>query len=119
MKQSRKTLPPGPKGLPWLGTLLWLYRDFPDWLRAMGHDYGGISSTRLGPSTVWMVNDPEWIEEVLIGRHRDCVKDRSTRELRSLVGMGLLTSEGELWRQNRRLAAPPLQPKRIASYAAM
>jgi cytochrome P450 len=118
MSESRKTLPPGPKGLPWFGTLLWLYRDFPDWLRAMGHDHGGISSTRLGPGTVWMMNDPEWIEEVLIGRHRDCVKDRSTRELRSLVGMGLLTSEGELWRQSRRLAAPPLQPKRIASYAA-
>jgi cytochrome P450 len=118
MSDSSTTVPPGPKGLPWLGTLPWLYRDFPGWLRAMGHDYGGISSTRLGPSRVWMVNEPEWIEEVLVGRHRDCVKDRSTRELRSLVGMGLLTSEGELWKQNRRLAAPPLQPRRIAGYAA-
>jgi cytochrome P450 len=116
MKPSRTT-PPGPKGLPWFGTLLWLYRDFPGWLRAMGHDYGGISSTQLGPTAMWMVNDPEWIEEVLMGRHRDCVKDQSTRELRSLVGLGLLTSEGELWRQNRRLAAPTLQPKRIANYA--
>jgi cytochrome P450 len=117
MSKSRTTLPPGPKGLPWLGTLLWLYRDFPGWLHTMGHDYGGISSTRLGPTTMWMVNAPELIEEVLMGRHRQCVKDPSTRELRSLVGTGLLTSEGELWRQSRRLAAPPLQPKRIADYA--
>jgi cytochrome P450 len=65
-----------------------------------------------------MLNDPELIEDVLVGKHRSCIKDKSTRDLMPLAGQGLLTSEGELWRRQRKLAAPKLQPKRIAGYAA-
>ena len=66
---------------------------------------------------MYLVNHPDLIEDLLVGKYRDCVKDLGTRELIPLVGQGLLTSEGDLWRRQRKLAAPPLQPKRIANYA--
>lgn len=114
----RAARPPGPAGLPWLGTTLASNRDPLRWVCELGHGYGPISSTRFGPIRVYLVNDPELIESVLVGQHRDCIKDSWQRELSSLVGNGLLTSEGERWRHHRRLAAPALQPKRIANYAA-
>jgi cytochrome P450 len=114
---AKRVRPSGPRNLPVLGTLPALYRDLLGWLLELGHGYGAISYTKLGPTPVFLVNDPALIEEVLLGKHRACIKDRQTRQLRSIMGYGLLTSEGEPWKRHRRLAAPPLQPKRIANYA--
>jgi cytochrome P450 len=79
--------------------------------------HGDVVFTRIGTGPVYMINDPLLIEETLVGKHRECIKDFGTRELIPLVGHGLLTSEGEVWKKQRRLASPPLSPKRIASYA--
>jgi cytochrome P450 len=79
--------------------------------------HGDVAFTMVGKSPLYMLSDPLLVEEALVGKHRECVKDFGTRELVPLVGNGLLTSEGEVWKKQRRLAAPPLSPKRIASYA--
>jgi cytochrome P450 len=113
-----RRLPPGPRGLPWIGTAITLARDPLGFILELGHHYGSVSYTRFGPYHVYMLNEPELIEDVLIGKHRLCTKDKSTRDLMPLAGNGLLTSEGEPWRKQRKLASPPLQPKRIASYGA-
>ena len=114
---ASRSLPPGPRGLPLVGTAMELAKDPLGFIRDLAYRYGPVSFTRFGPWAVYMLNDAELIEDVLIGKHRSCVKDKSTRDLMPLAGQGLLTSEGELWRRQRRLAAPPLQPKRIAGYA--
>jgi cytochrome P450 len=80
-------------------------------------DYGDVSFAHFGPAPSYMLSDPDMVEELLVGRHRDCVKDSGTRVLMPLIGNGLLTSEGEFWRRQRKLAAPPLQPKHIQAYA--
>ncbi len=109
--------PPGPRALPLLGSALALAQDPLRFLLHVGRDYGPVSFIRLGPWPFYMINEPELIEDVLVGQHRDCIKDKSTRDLMPLTGQGLLTSEGALWRSQRKVAAPPLQPKRIAGYA--
>ena len=100
-----------------LGSLPALTRDPLAFLLDFGRNYGDVSYTRIGLSELYMINDPLLIEEVLMGRHRECIKDASTRQLMPLVGTGLLTSEGDLWKRQRKLASPPLSPKRIAGYA--
>ena len=117
-RSTGAALPPGPRGIPLVGTAMAMARDPLAFLIDMGHRYGPVSFTRLGAYRVYMINEPELIDEVLLGKHRSCTKDKSTRDLMPLAGQGLLTSEGELWRRQRKLAAPPLQPKRIAGYAA-
>jgi cytochrome P450 len=108
--------PPGPRGLPLLGSLPALIRDPMAFYRSMSLDYGPLAYTRLGPKRFYTVNEPALVEEFLVGQQRSYVKDPITHSLIALVGQGLLTSEGELWRRQRKLAAQPFAPKRLAGY---
>lgn len=63
-----------------------------------------------------LVFEPEGIEQVLVTRHSEFHKNQFVRDLRRVLGTGLLTSEGEAWRRNRKLAAPSFQRKEIAAY---
>ena len=63
-----------------------------------------------------MLHHPALIEEVLVTRQRDFAKGRFYRILGPLLGDGLLTSEGDAWRRNRRLAQPAFHRQRVAAY---
>lgn len=65
----------------------------------------------------YLVSDPELIEQILITRSREFGKDELTRALSQIVGDGLLVSEGEHWRRQRRLVQPAFHRERIAGYA--
>ena len=60
--------------------------------------------------------EPEALEQLLVARHAEFSKDQFTRDLRCVLGTGLLTSEGELWRRRRKLVAPSFQRGDIAAY---
>src|SRR5262249_4144661 len=47
----------------------------------------------------------------------DFRKSDGTRRLRSLVGDGLLTTDGPTWRRQRRLTQPAFHRARVAGYA--
>jgi cytochrome P450 len=65
----------------------------------------------------FLINKPEYIEHVLLTNHANYVKSRFLRSvLGPLLGDGLLISEGELWRRQRRIAAPAFHQKRIARF---
>ena len=66
-----------------------------------------------------IVMDPEGIEEVLIGHAGSLNKDRFTGELGRVLGRGLVTSEGDLWRRQRKLMAPSFQPKHLEKLASV
>ncbi|HEX4353943.1 MAG TPA: cytochrome P450 [Polyangiales bacterium] len=110
-------VPPGPRGLPLVGCGPMLARDPLGFILQLGHGYGDISSARFGQGVLYLLNHPDLIESLFLGKHRECMKDMTTRELSPLLGQGLLISEGDFWRRQRKLASPPLQPKRIEAYA--
>jgi cytochrome P450 len=110
-------MPPGPKGVPLLGLGPRFARAPLEFTQEMARHYGDLACTRFGSRTLVWLNHPRLIEDVFVGQHRACIKDPTTRTLVPLLGNGLLTSDGEAWRKQRRLAAPALQPKRIAAYA--
>jgi cytochrome P450 len=78
---------------------------------------GDAVSFRFGLSRVLLFSDPRLIEEVLVTHVQDFRKSSGTRRLRSLIGEGLLTSDGEPWRRQRRLAQPAFHRARIEGYA--
>lgn len=61
---------------------------------------------------------PEACHEVLVTKARSFEKSPGLRVLlHDLAGQGLFTSEGELWRRQRRLMAPIFTPAALAQYA--
>ncbi len=76
------------------------------------------SARRLGWQRFVLLNEPEMIRHVLVGNYENYGKGRLARQiLGPVLGQGLLTSEGELWRRQRRIAAPAFQHKRLAVLA--
>jgi cytochrome P450 len=68
---------------------------------------------------VAMANSPELAHEVLVERASSFEKSPGLRIiLRDLAGDGLFTSEGELWRRQRRLMSPLFHQTQLAGYAA-
>ena len=66
-----------------------------------------------------MLVNPEHIDYVLRSHADNFMKDKLTRWLIPLVGEGLLTSEGDFWRRQRRLTQPTFQRQQIERYAAV
>jgi cytochrome P450 len=109
-------LPRGPKGHFLLGQLPELRRDWLGCLERYAREYGDFVPLRLGPKRAVLLAHPALIEDVLIARQRDFIKSPAVRNGRRLLGNGLLTSEGEFWRRQRRLAQPAFHKQRIAAY---
>lgn len=66
-----------------------------------------------------LINDPDLIRRVLIDNAANYPKDGLQLEkLTPAVGRGLLTSEAESWRLQRRTVAPLFQPLGVAGYLA-
>lgn len=53
----------------------------------------------------WVVNRPEEIERILT-HGKEFIKDKELRKTRPLMGDGLVTSEGDLWKKQRRMVRP-------------
>ena len=65
----------------------------------------------------YLISNPDDIEDVLVNHPRKFVKGRVLQANKRLFGNGLLTSEGDFWLRQRRLAQPAFHRTRIASYA--
>ena len=87
------------------------------YMQRMQREYGDFVHFFLGRIENWLISDPDAIHEILVTKADKFQKDLITHELSQLLGQGLLTAEGEMWRKHRKLAAPNLQKKQIASYA--
>jgi cytochrome P450 len=79
-------------------------------------EYGDIASLRFGPKRIYVLSHPDLIEEVLVTRAANFTKHYGLRSGKRVLGNGLLTSEGDFWRKQRRLMQPAFNRERVASY---
>src|SRR5262249_22549590 len=77
---------------------------------------GGLVKTHVWRLPVYIVTDPLLIEEVLVRKHRCFAKSAGLRATQRGFGQGLLTSDGHLWRQQRRIMQPAFQAHRMEHY---
>lgn len=114
---TRPTGAPVAKGSPIVGALL---RMRADPLELM------LESSRLGPvvripfplKVAHLIREPEHIKHVLVDAHKIYgKKTRGYDSLRLSLGQGLVTSEGEFWKRQRRIAQPAFHHQRIQSFA--
>jgi cytochrome P450 len=78
---------------------------------------GDMVKVRMSGASVVLLRHPELIEQVLVGKNRSFVKDQLTHGLADVIGNGILVSEGEFWRRQRRLVQPGFTRERIARHA--
>jgi cytochrome P450 len=89
-----------------------------DYFTAMAQKYGDVSGMRIGKFRSLFINRPDLIEDVLVNNARLYHKGRILRANKYLFGEGLLTSEGDFWLRQRRLAQPAFHRARVNAYAA-
>jgi cytochrome P450 len=109
-------LPPGPQGNYLIGNLLDYARDPLDFMVRCSREYGEVVRLRMGGLPLYLLSHPDHAEYILVKNHRNFMKSRYFRRELSFLGQGLLNSEGELWRRQRRLAQPAFHRKRVGAY---
>jgi cytochrome P450 len=116
---------PGPKGSPVLGSALDLKNDLLGTVHRAMLEYGDVVRFTVGPGgrfqeQAFGVFHPDHIQHVLAGNSSNYVKDDGVyTELRSLLGDGLLTSEGAEWKRQKRMIQPIFTHRRVAGYVPM
>ncbi len=64
----------------------------------------------------WVIHHPDDVKRVLVSNHRNYTKGIGLDRVRLLLGTGIMTSEGELWRRQRRMMQPPFHRKGIERF---
>lgn len=110
--------PPGPQGSLLLGNMAAFQRDALEFITACARQHGDVVRTRFLYTPVYFLNHPDHIEYVLQTNNRNFIKPMSLRTpfFVRLAGRGLLTSEGDFWLKQRRLAQPAFHRERINAY---
>ena len=109
---------PSLPGLPLLGNLLDFRKDRLA-LQDRAQRLGPIARMSLGPIPIYTITDADLAHQVLVEEADAYKKSAGLRFMEPLLGNGLLTSEFDTHKRNRKLLAPAFAPKRTATYGAV
>lgn len=121
MTQGTRLTAPGPRE-PLLHFLLrgWR-RDLLELYSSSFREYGDVVRFQVGPQFVGfsahMLNHPDHVKHVLQDNALNYRRSVYFEFIKPLVGEGLLTSEGNFWKRQRRLAQPAFHRQRIEAFA--
>ena len=94
-------------------------RDPLETLRRLAREYGDIVCVPVVNQYRIFLNHPDYIEQVCIFQQAKFHKSKLTKDVtQRLLGQGLLISEGDFWRRQRRLAQPAFHRSRVNEYGA-
>ncbi len=111
-----KRLPPAPTG----SSIRELLRNPLNFFQSISAQYGDIVCYRAAPDPAYLINHPDYIRHVLLDNNRNYSKATySNMMFDKIVGEGLLTSEGETWRKQRRMMQPAFHHSRIEQLDVM
>ena len=113
--QNRR-LPPTPTG----GNIREMVRNPLQFFQGIASQYGDIVCYRPAPEPAYLINHPDYVRRVLVDNNRNYTKATSSNLLfKKIIGEGLLTSEGETWRKQRRMMQPAFHHTRIEKLDGM
>jgi cytochrome P450 len=114
---SKSRRPPGPREIIPGRTLLRFRRDSLGYLTQLSRQYGDIAAFKVAGQQYYLVNNPDYIRDILVTRASNFMKGPALQRAKAVLGEGLLTSEGDFHRRQRRLVQPAFHPKRVETYA--
>jgi cytochrome P450 len=106
------------RGLPLVGHAPWFHADTTGFLLDLSRTQGDIARFRLGGSDAFLLSHPDQVKRVLVDDAELFGKGRLMQRARRLLGNGLLTSERELHRTQRRCIQPAFSRAQVAAQAA-
>ncbi|KAM6265769.1 cytochrome P450 2H1-like isoform 2-T4 [Porphyrio hochstetteri] len=108
---QKEKLPPGPFTFPIIGNLLHLNPwNLPESLKQLSKKYGPVFTIHLGPQKVVVLYGYDAVKEALIDQADDFSGRGNLPLLKRLFqGTGIVTSNGETWKQLRRFALTTLR----------
>lgn len=114
--EKRVHLPPGTFGIPALRYLPFLSRDTIGFFRMLHEKYGKTVRFGIRQIAIHLITQPEDIRRVLQENNQNYHKGVFYRELGRILGRGLLNSEGEFWKKQRKLIQPSFHRQRISEF---
>ncbi len=109
--------PAGPNSAVFIAAMLSGRVSPHDMFTKVAREHGRIAHIRLPKEHLYVLSHPDLVRSVFVTHGRSTMKGRGVQQMRPLLGDGLLTSEGELHRRQRRLVQPAFHRKRIEGYA--
>jgi cytochrome P450 len=100
-----------------MGTTFMASRDSTRTLMRWARDYGDVVHYHFFDFQFYVLFHPQHVERVLLGKTGNFVKGITSRANPELFGNGLLTSDGDFWRRQRRLSNPAFHRQSLARYA--
>ena len=111
---------PGPSPLAVPGLLRKLWFDRLAMLTDAASEFGDVVKFAMGPKTLYFFNHPDHAKHVLADNAANYHKGIGLAEARRLIlGDGLLTSEDEVWKHQRRIIQPAFRRERLAGFASV
>ncbi len=109
-----RTVPIAPR-YPVLGVLPSLWQDPLSYFLRTARHFGPIVRIDLASRPAYLVSHPECVRHILQEHSNNYRKGYD--QAKPLMGEGLVTSEGEFWRKQRRLIQPTFSKPNIALYS--
>ena len=107
------------RGYPFVGNLPNYTKDRLGLLQRIAR-IDDVCGMHFGPFPAILFNKPEHVHSILVEHAYDFDKGLAIHNVfRPVIGDGIFSSEGDFHRHQRKLIAPPFQPRHIASYAAI
>ncbi|CAG9126138.1 unnamed protein product [Plutella xylostella] len=111
---------PGPAALPGLGNA-WKFMCKPEHLvkviQDLSVEYGDVMRFWLGPDLNVVVSDPGYLRTLMNG-NKISVKGQQYKYMSDVLGKGILSGSGPVWRKHRKIATPNYSKRAIDSYEA-
>ncbi len=104
-------------GIPVLGVLLAFARNPLAFIARMSRLYERAVWLQFGPRQQLLLLRPDETKYVMQENNRNYVRSPAFQVLKLFLGEGLLTSDGDFWRRQRRLAQPAFHRQRLATLA--
>ncbi len=105
--------------MPVVGNALQFRRDPLSFVRGVQRAYGDIATIHMGAFPLILCSRPEHVRSILVENARNFTNREFAANLRRTLGDGLLTTDGDFHRQQRRLVQPAFHKKRVESYAGI
>ncbi len=95
-------------------------RDYLGFVEKLHRDHGDISFMRLVNERAYDLFTPELVREALVDNAEHLIRwERGIEVFTEVFGHSVLTTEGDVWKRQRRMLQPAFTPKRVAGYAAL